>query len=141
MPYAALESVEVVADGHGEREQFLQPLLRFVKLEGDASGFEAHAGRQRFQLLINHGGGSFDQQLRLSHPLLPQVPDQPGHFVPALDFISGFVPFGDVLQPGDQRVAIREPFVPTRLTTQGARICWARRRLTPRRNSTVARST
>ena len=62
---AAFEQVEVVADGHGKSEQFLEALLRFIEFDGDAARFETYAGGEVFKFLIHDGGGSFDQQLRL----------------------------------------------------------------------------
>src|SRR4051794_28758160 len=66
---AVFEQIEIVADGHGEGQQFLESLLRFVKLDRDASWFEADTVGEVLKFLIHDGRGGFDQQLRLSDPL------------------------------------------------------------------------
>ena len=106
---ATFEQVEVVADGHSERQQFFEPLLRFGKIDRDAARFEPHAGGEVFKLLIQDGCGGFDQQLGLSDPLLAQVLDEVGHFAPALDLIRTLITFGDALEACDESIPIGEP--------------------------------
>jgi hypothetical protein len=105
---AAFEEVEVVADGHGEGEQFFEPLLGLIEFHDDAARFQLHAGRKGFKLLIHNGGGCFDEQLRLRNTFLPQRSDQRSHFPSALDLLEALVAFGDALEARNQSVAVGE---------------------------------
>ena len=106
---ATFKHFEIVANGHGEGQQLLESLLRLVKLDGNAAGFESHTSRQVLEGLIDDADGGLDQQLRLIDPLLPQGFDEAGHFAAALDFIGAFVAFGDPLESGDEGFPIGEP--------------------------------
>ena len=105
----AFEQVKVVADRHGKSEQFFEPLLRCGEFDRDAAGFEPYTGGEVLKFLIYNDCGSFDQQLGLSDPLLPQILDQAGHFAAALDLVEALLAFGDALQPGNQGFSIRKP--------------------------------
>src|SRR3954447_13526083 len=70
--HGPLEAVKVVADGHGEREQLLQSLLRPVKLDGDAAGLEVDTRRQVRKFLVHDCGRSFHDELGTFDPFPPQ---------------------------------------------------------------------
>jgi hypothetical protein len=59
--HPALKQLKIITDGHGEGQQFFESLLRFVKLDRDAAGFEAHTGGEVLKLLIHDGCRCFDQ--------------------------------------------------------------------------------
>ena len=58
----AFKTLEVVADGHGQGEEFFEGVLGRGELNDDPAGFEANAGRQVGELLIEHLGGGFYQK-------------------------------------------------------------------------------
>ncbi len=61
MPGAALEPVEVVADGHGQRQKSFERLLGLLKLYRDAAGFDVDAGWKIFELVVYDRDRGFDE--------------------------------------------------------------------------------
>jgi len=64
-PDRALKSLPVIADGHGEGEEFFEGLLGGGKVHGDLAGGEVDAGREVGEGLIHDGnrGGDGDAGL------------------------------------------------------------------------------
>ena len=50
-PHLALEAIKVVADGHGESEQFFERLLWLFKSDGDAARLKTHPRGKIHELL------------------------------------------------------------------------------------------
>ena len=108
LTHQAFKPVEVVADGHGQGEQFLKSFVWVGKFEADAAGLEADAGREAVQRLIDYGGGGLDQQLRLFEPLLAQLCDESGDFAAAFNLMESFFAFSHALEAFDERIAVGE---------------------------------
>ena len=53
-PHLALETLEVVADGHGKGQQFFERFLGLVKGDGDAARLEAHPRGEVLELLCHN---------------------------------------------------------------------------------------
>jgi hypothetical protein len=108
-PDLAVEEVEVVADGHGEGEQFFEGLLGVVEGNGDAAGFEADAGGEVLQFLREDLNRGLDQKLGPFQLILMQLGEDAGDLAAALELIKAVLAFGQAAQAGDQLIAIGQP--------------------------------
>lgn len=107
-PGNAFETREVVGDGHGEGEQFLQSLPGLEELDGNAARFQTHALGEVFELLGEDGDGGLDQEWGPFQPFLVKLGQDPGDFALALDLIEAVVAVGEPAQAGDQEGAVGE---------------------------------
>ena len=133
-PHLTLKAVEIVADGHGEGQQFFQRLLRLVEGYGDAAWLQPESLGEVLELLLPDLSRGRDQKLRPFQAVFLQLRQGRGDLAPALPLIEA-----GIWAMRASRSA--RPLAPTRTVMQGAMICCARRRPTPSRNSTAARST
>jgi hypothetical protein len=108
LSHRAFEPVEIVADGHGQGEQFFEPLPWLVKLDRNTAGFEVDPRRQVLKLLIDDRRWGLDDQLRAFDAFPAQFADDARHLAAAADFIEGLFAGGDLLEVGDEGLAISE---------------------------------
>jgi hypothetical protein len=66
----AFKTLEVIADSHGQGEEFFEGMLGRGELDDDPAGFETDARRQICELLVEGLGGGFDQKAGPLTPLL-----------------------------------------------------------------------
>ena len=107
-PHLPCELVEIVTDGHGQGKQLLERLLRLVKLDRNTAGFEVDAGRQVLELLIDDSRWGLDDQLRAFDAFPAQLADDARNLAPAADLIKGLFAGREVLEVGDEGLAISE---------------------------------
>lgn len=108
-PRAALEAREVVADRHGEGQQFFEGLPGMLEFDRDPAGLEAHAGGQVGELLADHPDRGFHQELRLLEPFDSQPVKHLRDLALAPHLVVALLAFGQAAQVGDQTVAVGEP--------------------------------
>src|SRR3954451_18498124 len=102
------ESLEIIADGHGEGEQFLESILRCHKLDDNPARFNPDAGGEVFDLLVHDRDGCFDQQMRLGGPLRPELLEVSGHFASALPFVLAIASIGNGPEVSNEDFAVGE---------------------------------
>jgi hypothetical protein len=132
LSHRLLETFKIIPDGHGEGEQFFQRLVGIVEGDGDAAGLESDADGKIRKFLRQDLEGSLDEKLRLLETVLFQLRQNLGKLAAALALIKTVVALGQAAQVVNENLPIGQAV--------GADAVWARRRPTPRRNSTVARS-
>jgi hypothetical protein len=106
VPHNPFKPIEIIADSHGERQQFLETLVRFFELDGNAATLHAHTRREVCEFLIDDAGWGLDEQLRLFQPFLAQFIDQLGHFTAALNFVEALSVVSDALETGNEGLAV-----------------------------------
>jgi hypothetical protein len=100
------EPLEVVADGHGKRQELFQRLLRLVKFDGDSAAFNVNAGRKVVKLLIHNLNGGFDQQPGLFHAILPAAFENLRHLAAPMGFVKSVIAFGELAEMSNQRISV-----------------------------------
>src|SRR5579862_7270225 len=73
LPHLSLKTIEIVADGHSEGQQFLERLPRFLKMYNDASRAETNARGQVFKFLRENFDRGLDQEWGVFEALLVQA--------------------------------------------------------------------
>jgi hypothetical protein len=102
----ALEPVEVIANGHSERQQLLERLLWLVKGYGDLARLEPDTRGEALELLRQDLNWRFHQKLRPFPPVLLQLRQDFGNVAPAPPLIVAVVAPGDAAQMGDEGIPI-----------------------------------
>ena len=105
-PCSSFETVEVVADGHGEGEEPFKCLPRVLELYCDPAGLQTYARGQGFKLLVDDGDRSLDDELGAFEAVAAQLPDQAGDFASPLDFVEGVLAGGDLLEAADKGIPV-----------------------------------
>jgi len=98
--------VEVVADGHGESQQFFERFLGLLKGDGDAAWLKGHACREILELLRQELKRGLDEKLGAFESVLLQLSKDFGNVAPTLPFIVAVVALGDTAQMGDEGIPI-----------------------------------
>ena len=107
-PHLALEPIEVVADGHGESEQFFERLLWLLKGDGDAAWLKGHTRGEILELLRQDLNRGLDQKLRPCEAILLQLSQNFGDVTAAAPFIVAVVALGEAAQMGDEGIPVGE---------------------------------
>jgi hypothetical protein len=105
---AALETIEVIANGHCQSKKFFKGLLRMGELDDDPARFEADAGRQILKLLAENLGRCFDQQARPLAALLFQLDQFVGDLLSAALFVVVAIALSQTAEVGDEGVPVGE---------------------------------
>jgi hypothetical protein len=105
-PHLALEALEVVADGHGESQQFFERLLWLVKGYGDAARLKAHPRGEARELLRQDLKRGLDEKLGPFEAVLLQPGQDFSDVAPAPPFIVAVVALGEAAQTGDEGIPI-----------------------------------
>jgi hypothetical protein len=108
MAGATFETIEIVADCHGQGEELFEGFLWVLKIDGQAAGLEADAGREILELLIDDADGGFDEKLRLLDTLFPELLNYRCDPAAAAHLVFAVFALGDLAEAGDQGVAIGE---------------------------------
>jgi hypothetical protein len=98
--------LKVIADGHGEGEEFFEGFLGGGELYGNAAGGESDAGREIGKNLIHDRSGGFDGNAGL--PGRAEFFEGPGEPLAALAFLRSDLAGGELLQVSDQPAAVGE---------------------------------
>jgi hypothetical protein len=101
-----LETLKVVSDRHGERQQFFERLAGLLKFDGDPSGFQSHSRGQIFELLGDDINRRLHEKLRSFQPFLSEARQHFGDFPAPPHFELKLLAAGERAQVGDQVVAI-----------------------------------
>lgn len=110
--YLALESVKVVANGHGESEQLFERLLRLLKGDGNAARFKGYPRGEIFEFLGQNLKRSFDKKLWAFKAILFQLGQDLGDVPPAPPFIVTHIALSKAAQMGDEGIPIGQPASP-----------------------------
>ena len=104
--HLALEALEVVANGHGQGQQFLECLLRLVEGQADPAGLQVDTRRKVHELLRQDLKRGLDEKLRPFEAILLQLRQDFGDVAPALPFVVAVVALGDAAQMGDEGIPV-----------------------------------
>jgi hypothetical protein len=107
-PDYAFESLEVVADGHGEGEEFLEGLAGFPEFHRNVTRGEGDAGRQVGKLLRQNPVGSFDGELRAFEAFTAEPVKHRSHAAAAAAFEVPVFAGGESPQVADENLAVGE---------------------------------
>ena len=107
-PDEVFKSLKVVADGHGQSQQFFEGLARRGETDGDLPGFEADAVGEAGELLGEDADGRLDQQLGTLETLPAEVRDIVGDFAAACEFVLRVFARGQTAQVREQGCAAGE---------------------------------
>jgi hypothetical protein len=103
-----LKAVGVVADGHGKGQQFLQCLLRVVKLDRNPAGLQPKARGQVPELLVDDARRGLDQKLRPFQPVFLQLRQDFSDLTATLPLVKAAVPFSQTAQMNDEGIPISQ---------------------------------
>jgi hypothetical protein len=104
----ALETVEVVTDGHCQSKKFFEGLVGMGKLDDDPARFETDAGRQILKLLAENLGRRFDQQARPLAALLFQLDQFGGYLLSTAQFVVVAIALSKAAEVSDEGVPVGE---------------------------------
>ena len=103
-----LEPVQIVADGHGEGEQFFERVLWLLKGDGDATWLDSHPCREILELLGQDLKRSLDEEAGPFPTILLPLGQNIRKAATATVLIVSFIAFRQALQVGDEGIAIGE---------------------------------
>ena len=98
--------VEVVADGHGESQQFFECLPWVLKGYGNAAGLQIDTRRKVHELQGQDLKRGLDEKLRPLESILLQLSEDFGDMVSPFSFIIAVVALGDAAQTGDEGIPV-----------------------------------
>jgi len=104
--YLTLKALEIVADGHGKSQQFLERFLGLVKGDGDAAGLQVDTRRKVHELLRHNLKRGFDEKLGPREAILLELRQNLGDVTAATPFIVAVVALGEAAQMGDEGIPI-----------------------------------
>ena len=107
-PHLPLKPIKVVADGHGECEQFFERLLGLLKSDGDAAWLKGHTRGEILELLRQDLNRGLDQKLGPFEAILLQLSQDFGDVAAALPLVVAVVALGEAAQMGDEGIPIGE---------------------------------
>jgi hypothetical protein len=107
-PDDLFKPLKVVADGHGEGEEFLEGLAGFPEFHGNVTRGEGDAGRQVGELLGQNPVRSFDEELRVFEAFAAEPVENRSHAAAAAAFELFVFTRSESPQVADENLAIRQ---------------------------------
>jgi len=101
------EFTEIVADGHGERQQSFERFAGGSERDRNISWRHGHSFRQVSKVLAEDGDGRFDQNFRLDQRSLMEGRHGLGESLAAAPLVMGLVAGSQAPQVGNQFRAVR----------------------------------